>query len=285
MQTNGACAPLVTYQRPEHISELVEICAGGNARVVAGGTDFYPALPQGQTPKDIVDISRVSGLRGITRSDEGFRIGATTTWSDIVKADLPTAFDALKLAAIEVGSVQIQNAGTIAGNICNASPAADGVPPLLCLDAHVELQSKNGLRRIPLSSFIKGVRQTDLQAGEIVTGILVPSPPEGAGSAFSKLGSRRYLVISICMTAVQVRLDRLGRIDQIAIAVGACSPVAMRLSALEASLVGQRVEDVSIPPSALVDLNPIDDVRGSGAFRLEAVKTQILRTLQMATKR
>ena len=166
------------------------------------------------------------------------RIGAATTWTDIVKAPLPAAFDALKQAAREVGSIQIQNRGTIGGNLCNASPAADGVPPLLALDATVELASARGRRLMPLSSFITGYRATALAQGEILSAVFVPSRSPQARSAFVKLGARRYLVISILMAAALVERDGDGRISRVAIAVGAASPVARRLPELEAALAG-----------------------------------------------
>src|SRR4029077_16016992 len=105
------------------------------------------------------DISALGELRGVSTEANYIRVGGLTTWSDIIRTPLPRCFDALKSAAREVGSVQIQNRGTVAGNLCNASPAADGVPPLLALDAEVELVSKVGVRRMPLADFIVGNRK------------------------------------------------------------------------------------------------------------------------------
>ena len=228
-------------------------------------------------------MTRISGLRDISQNDEGIRIGAAATWTDVIRADLPPEFDALKQAAREVGSVQIQNAGTIAGNLCNASPAADGVPPLLALDASVELESKNrGSRRMPLSEFITGVRETALVDDELMTAILIPTPPVEMMSAFEKLGSRRYLVISITMTAALVSCDNTGKITDARLAVGACSPVAQRLPHLETSLLGQSPETVTIDPAHLSRLAPIDDVRGSMDFRFDVVSAQIARAIKRA---
>src|SRR5205814_7080523 len=137
------------------------------------------ALPQG----DVVDITALRELRGIVIEDEYIRIGGLTTWTEIVRIPLPRCFDALKAAAREVGSVQIQNRGTVAGNLCNASPAADGVPPLLALDAEVELASAAQRRRIPLSQFVAGNRKTARRADEILAAVLVPRRMEDAASA------------------------------------------------------------------------------------------------------
>lgn len=273
----------MTYLIPTELETALEMLAQQQDKIVAGGTDVYPAMKQGHTPKRLMDVTRIKELLDITATDTGIRIGATVRWSEIVKAKLPAAFDGLKQAAKEVGSLQIQNAGTIAGNLCNASPAADGVPPLLTLDAQVELESAaRGARILALQDFILGVRKTALAADEIVTAIHIPTPPEGAGSAFEKLGSRKYLVISIAMTAALIKCDARGFISQARVAVGACSPVALRLTQLESDLIGAKPSEVEILPSHLSQLSPIDDVRGPGGYRLDIVQEQCRRAIQKA---
>jgi CO/xanthine dehydrogenase FAD-binding subunit len=266
--------------RPRTLEDALALTARGG-RVLAGGTDLYPALRDTAAPEGMIDITGVSGLRGITREGAGWRIGAATTWSDILRADLPPAFDGLKQAAREVGSVQIQNCATVAGNLCNASPAADGVPVLLTLGAELALAGPEGERRLSLEAFIRGPRATALGAGEIVTALHLPEP-RGQG-AFLKLGARRYLVISIAMVAARVALDE-GRIAEAAVAVGACSPVALRLPGLEAALAGQRPEAAAraVAEADLSALTPIDDVRASAAYRQEAVRELIARALTQA---
>src|SRR5580693_3702672 len=189
------------YARPSDLQDALGLLAESGARVIAGATDIYPGAGERPLQGDYVDVSKISALRSVTFDSASVRIGATTTWTDIVRADLPPAFDALKAAAREIGAVQIQNRGTIAGNLCNASPAADGVPPLLILDAEVEIASRRGVRRLPLAEFIAGNRRTALARDEIVTAIIAPAPTETMRSAFLKLGARRYLVISIVMVA------------------------------------------------------------------------------------
>src|SRR5215813_11955281 len=134
------------YLRPRTIEEAVAALAAGGPTVLAGGTDFYPARVGRALDDDVLDITAIAALRGIREVDEHWRIGATTTWRDVIAAERPALFDGLKLAAREVGGAQIQNTGTVAGNLCNASPAADGIPPLLSLDATVELSSRSGIR-------------------------------------------------------------------------------------------------------------------------------------------
>ena len=127
------------YHRPETLGDALALLAETPVTLAAGCTDLFPATELQELPGAVLDLTAIADLRGVCTTSEGWRIGATTTWSDLIAADLPPAFDMLKQAAGEVGSVQIQNAGTIAGNLCNASPAADGVPPLLALDAVVEI--------------------------------------------------------------------------------------------------------------------------------------------------
>lgn len=277
---------MTRYEKPRSLEKALELMGAGRWRVLAGGTDFYPA--QGAKPlrDDVLDINGLNELRGIAEDERGWRIGARTTWTDLIRADLPAAFDGLKAAAREVGSVQIQNAGTVAGNLCNASPAADGVPPLLTLDAEVELRSVAGMRMLPLGEFILGNRRTARQPGELATAILVPRPAAAGLSSFLKLGARRYLVISIAMVAARVTVEA-GRISQAAIAVGACSAVAQRLPDLERELVGRGLDGIAaaVEPRHLEALTPIDDVRGDANYRRAAARELVGRALAAACAR
>lgn len=259
----------MTYWRPDHLDEALNLLTE-NPYIAAGCTDLFPATdrPDLMIGRDrpILDITGIKALRGLSHDEGGLRIGATTSWTDIIRADLPPALDALKLAAREVGSIQIQNSGTIAGNVCNASPAADGVPALLILDAEVELQSTGTKRRLALAEFIQGPRKTDLRAGEMVTAIYLPNASLQGQSSFAKLGARRYLVISIVMVAIKLVIEQ-GRIKDAAIAVGACSAVATRLPKLEADLVAGRPFDNATIAEALA---PITDLRADADYRLSA---------------
>lgn len=269
------------YLRPHRLEEAL----GALQRpytVLAGGTDFYPARVGRTIDDDVLDISAIADLRGIAATPDGWRLGATTTWGELIAAELPPAFDGLKQAAREVGGRQIQNAGTIAGNLCNASPAADGVPPLLALDAAVEIASRSDTRQVPLSAFITGNRRTVLMPGELVVAIHIRKPVQDTRSAFLKLGARRYLVISIVMAAATLEISG-GRIARARVAVGACSAVAQRLPALEAALVGASL-DASLGTQAearhLAPLAPIDDVRGTAGYRNDVAVTLLRRLLQ-----
>jgi CO/xanthine dehydrogenase FAD-binding subunit len=270
------------FLRPRTLQDALEALASTGGVILAGGTDIFPALGDRPLNGTVIDISGLQELRGIEIGDQDIVIGGRTTWSDIVSADLPRGFDGLKTAAREVGSVQIQNQATVAGNICNASPAADGVAALLALDAGLTLASADSSRELPLAEFILGNRRTAKHPDEILTSIRIPRKLENAASVFLKLGSRRYLVISIVMVAANLVTDEQGRIREALIAVGSCSPRSVRLPELERALVGRSIRDdfrKVIAAEHLAPLSPIDDVRGTAAYRNHAALTLLQRAL------
>ncbi len=271
------------FARPFDFAEALRLLAEPETRVLAGGTDVFPAAGERPLTGRYVDVTALPALRAIKPEGDELRIGAAVTWTDIVKADLPPAFAALQAAAREVGGVQIQNRGTIAGNLCNASPAADGVPPLLVLDAEVELVSVRGARRLRLCDFVAGNRRTTRARDEIMTAILVPNQPPTAWSSFLKLGARRYLVISIAMVAVL--LDNVdGMVRDARVAVGACSAAATRLPDVERRLVGAPASaglGDRVGPEHLAALLPIDDLRAGAAYRRDAALTLIRRAITL----
>jgi len=270
-----------SYLRPTELKEALAALAAGPRIILAGGTDYYPARVGQPLDDDLLDITALPDLRRIADESAHWRIPALATWTDLLETPLPPLFDGLKLAAREVGGRQIQNAGTLAGNLCNASPAADGVPPLLALDAEVELAGRTGSRRLPLASFVIGNRLTALDRHELMVAIHVPRPEHAALSSFLKLGARRYLVISIAMAAATLEVDA-GRIAAARVAVGACSAVAQRLPLLEAALQGAPLDRRlvnAVDGAHLAPLSPIDDVRGSAAYRRDAVVTLLRRLL------
>jgi CO/xanthine dehydrogenase FAD-binding subunit len=278
------------YLRPSRLDEALGALARGGPGgapwvVVAGATDHYPARVGRAPAEDVLDVTAIAGMRDIADMHGGWWIGALTTWTDLAESRLPPMFDGLRQAALAIGGLQIQARATVVGNVCNASPAADGIPNLLALDAEVELASDRGPRRVPLGTFVTGNRRTVRAADELVTGVFIPLPLAGmtVRSTFEKLGSRAYLVISIAMVAAVVEIDTGGRIARARVAVGACSEVAQRLPLLEAGLAGQP----ALPATAavaraehLAGLTPIDDVRGTAAYRRDAALTVVRRALE-----
>jgi CO/xanthine dehydrogenase FAD-binding subunit len=272
-----------TYLRPATLQEAVQALAQTRGVLLSGGTDFFPARVDRPITEAVIDISGVRELKGISVEADRIVIGGRTTWSEIVESRLPRGFDGLRAAAREVGSIQIQNFGTVAGNLCNASPAADGVPPLLTLDAEVRLASASGTRELPLSEFILGNRKTARRGDEILTSIAIPRRLENAASSFLKLGARRYLVISIVMVAVTILTDDRNRVAEARLAVGSCSAQARRLASLENALVGARFEagiGRLVGEKHIEPLSPIDDVRGTATYRRDASVTLIERAIE-----
>ncbi len=270
---------LMRYHRPTSLGEALAIRRSADVAILAGGTDVYPAYVGRKawgdpTHKDILDISGIADLKGIEDRGDHIRIGALATWTELVRTDLPPLFDGLKRAAREVGGVQVQNRGTIVGNACTASPAGDGIPNLLALDAEFEVAGSSPAL-VPAEAFFTGYRTTACGPDQIVTEIRIPKR-EGRGH-FRKLGARRYLVISIAMVAAVVETDNAERIVSALIAVGACSAAARRLGTLETDLAGVPLADAPSLVSArhVADLTPIDDVRASATYRLAAAQALV----------
>ena len=196
----------------------------------------------------------------------------------------PPALRGLRLAAREVGARQIQNSGTIGGNLCNASPAADGAPPLLVVDAEVELASASRTRRLSLAEFIDGPRRTKLAEDELLTAIRIPARALSGESAFLKLGARKHLVISIAMVAARIAVDG-GIVTEAALAIGSCGPAATRLPYVERALIGAPLDPARITAEAVAaSLAPIDDIRGSADYRIAGATELARRAVAMIAR-
>jgi|TARA_B100001778_G_scaffold324903_1_gene319805 CO/xanthine dehydrogenase FAD-binding subunit len=271
------------YYRPDKINEALDSLSREKLTIAAGCTDLLPSTQQDNLGDNILDISGIKSLRNIDFENGFRRIGSGVTWTDIVENNnLPNCYDMLKECSLQIGSQQIQNLGTIGGNLCNASPAADGVPCLLSLDASIELLSVNGKRVLKLEDFIKGSRKTELQNNEILSAILIPKEAEIGRSSFLKLGARKYLVISIAMIACKLNLEK-DIISDIAISVGSCSAVAKRIKSLENLLIGKSIKDelttIILNYNYKNYLSPINDIRGTNTYRLKASKVLVKDTI------
>ena len=278
------------YARPTTLDDALRLLSDRPHRILAGGTDVFPAAAAAAGWGDpgvghpdrppILDITGIDTLTGIRHFPDRTEIGALATWTDAIESGLPAWFDCVRLAAREVGGPQIRNRGTLAGNLCNASPAADGVPALLVLDARVRLLRRGGSREIPLAELVTGNRRTCLRPNELTAAIVIPSPAAGARSTFLKLGARRYLVISIAMVAACLEMAR-GHIRDARVAVGACSEVAQRLTGLEARLRGAPGSEAPalVREEDLEPLSPLDDIRASASYRRHGALVLVRRAL------
>ncbi|MBP8309559.1 MAG: FAD binding domain-containing protein [Burkholderiaceae bacterium] len=274
------------YRRAHSLDMALATLAEGPCTVLAGGTDLYAGAPPASPLLDITTLDELRHIGPAESEDRpAIRLGALASWATVRDGALPSWAHALALAARDVGGVQIQNRGTIGGNVCNASPAADGVPALLALDARVELTRRGSRRLLPLDRFLLGPRRTARAEDELLTAFVLPEPPPGSRSTFLKLGARRYLVISIAMVAIAIDVGDDGRLAAARLAVGACGPVASRLPVLESRLAGMAVPLAPsalarlIDTDALAPLRPIDDVRSNAPYRLDAVTTLLTRGL------
>jgi CO/xanthine dehydrogenase FAD-binding subunit len=276
------------YLRPSELQAALLSLAASPRLVLAGGTDLYASgtpMPQ-RLRQPVLDITAIDPLRAIRLEHAEILIGATATWAALCRAELPVWCQGLKQAGSQIGAQQIQNVATVAGNLCNASPAADGVPPLLALGARIDLASIRGQRTLGLEEFLLGPRRTACASDELVTGLRLAARSERARSVFYKLGARSYLVIAIVSLAVSVDFDMRGRVSYAGIAVGSCASRAQRLLALESRLLGMDRAGVQALAQTLVmaadapEIAPIDDIRGTAAYRRDALATLLERSLR-----
>jgi len=274
---------MTSYQKATSWEEAFTALEQPDIQVLAGGTDVYADEKFPQKNSALLDISNLKSDTLVEEVVEGWWLDAQTTWSDVMAADLPPLFQGLKDAACQIGGVQIQNAGTIGGNICNASPAADSVPPLLVLDAKIEIRNEGGTRLVPIADFIIGRRKTILKQGEIVSRLFIPRENENTRSDFIKIGTRAYLVISPVMVAGMINKTEDGTVSDCRIVVGACSEVAVRLEKLEERLCGVKIgqlPEMQLKSSDFEGLSPISDARANAEYRLKSAEILVARLLK-----
>src|SRR6478736_5417792 len=273
---------------PRELDEAYAILAEGPVRPIAGGTDLMVALTAelGKPPERILDLWRLDALRGIALDGDAVSLGALTTYTEIRRSalcreHLPVLVD----AAATIGAAQIQNRGTLGGNIANASPAGDTLPVLLALDASFALVSARGERTVPASEFWTGYRTTALAPDELVARIHVPFAP-GREVRFRKVGTRRAQSISKVVMAVAWS-DGAGASAQahewrdVRVAVGSVSATTVRATATEAAMEGRapNPESADLAAETLAgELHPIDDVRSTAEYR-RVVAARVLHRL------
>ena len=278
----------MNYFQPNDLNSALDVLQNNSDLTIAAGcTDLFPITNNMSLDQNILDITNIKSIKGFQFNSKETKIGSATTWTDIINENLPICYDMLKACAKEVGSIQIQNLGTIGGNICNASPAADSIPCLLALDAKLELSSANNQRIIPIDEFILGSRKTKLEQGEILTSIIIPKEKENGSSSFRKIGARKYLVISISMVACRILISN-NIIEDISISVGSCSEVAKRIFSIERQLIKKDInEDIfnQVNFSQLNEISPITDIRSTHVYRLKASQLLIKDVVKDAIKK
>jgi xanthine dehydrogenase iron-sulfur cluster and FAD-binding subunit A len=274
------------YVQPQALDDALALLArfGKDARIVAGGTDVVVELSRGiRSTSTLIDVTAISGLRHIGLTDGRISLGALTTHNDVVASPLCRQH-ALPLAQAcwEVGAPQIRTRGTVAGNLVTASPANDTITPLVALEAEVVLTSTRGDRVLPLHDFYLGVRRTALAPDELLREIRFPAMSENQRGRFVKLGLRRAQAISVIDAAVVLTCAR-NVVTEARIALGSVAPTIVRAEMAEDFLTGKTpTAEVCSEAAALAcaAVAPIDDVRGSAAYRLHALHNLLARTLE-----
>lgn len=277
---------------PGSVDECLRVLRerGPEAKLVAGGTDLLPQLKNGLLrPACVVDLSGVVQLRRLERVEgRGLRIGASVTARTIEQdPDIRSSYPALAESAALIGSVQVRNLATVGGNLCNAAPSADLAPPLLALDAEAVIAGPTGERRVPLQSFLVGVRRTVLAPDELLLELVVPAPGPRSGGSYLRHTPRRELDIAVVGVASQITLSD-GVCARARIALAAVAPTPLRATAAEQALEGRPLTAEQIERAAALAVDaarPISDQRGSAEFRRHLVRVLTRRTLSIALER
>ena len=278
------------YQTPTSAEDAAGLLARDGAHVLAGGTDLLVKLRAGMVaPRLVVDLKNVPHLRGIEHDAQGWRVGAATSCAEIGEhaafaAAWPGVVEALQL----IGSTQIQGRATLGGNLCNASPAADSVPALIAAGAICEVAGVSGQREVPVEQIITAPGQNSLAPGEFVLGFRFPSPPARASDAYLRFIPRTEMDIAVVGAGVSLALDAKGVCTHARVALGAVAPTPLLVADCAKALIGTSVDDAALKAlaaAASAACNPIDDKRGTIAYRVKVAGVLARRAAGIAYER
>jgi CO/xanthine dehydrogenase FAD-binding subunit len=282
----------LTYSAPRTVDEAVRALSSGNgaARVLSGGTDLLVQLRSGRAkPSVIVDVKRIPGLIGVRAEGDGFVIGAATPCAVIGEhPDLKTAWPGVVEAARLIGSTQVQGRATLAGNLCNASPAADSVPALIAARATCVVAGPGGQREVPVEAIATGPGTTSLAPGELVVEFRLPARPPRSADAYLRFIPRTEMDIAVVGAAVNVALDASGICSDARIVLGAVAPTAILVPEAAAALVGSRLDEDALrrlDAATRRACKPIDDKRGTVEFRTRVAGVLARRAAGLAFQR
>jgi len=275
--------------KPQTISEAIHMLEdlGPGVRILAGGTELMPMINRRElTPSALVCIRNIEQLNSIQETNDGLLIGPCTPHARLLNSPLvqKRAYS-LAIASAQLGNPLIQNLGTIGGNLCWASPAADTAPPLLSLGAEVIWREGDEEHRTALDSFFKGVNSTSLPPTALVTGIFIPFPISGMKTVFLKLGLRNAATISVVSVAVAMALNGDRVVRSVRIALGSVAPIPLLANAAGKYLTGKKIAPDSITMAAKLaadNTSPISDVRASARYRKQMARTYTIRALSAA---
>ena len=280
------------YEAPRTLESAVELLAGesGSTQILAGGTDLLVKMKTGFAEPDlIVDIKRIDSMNAITAENGGWRIGAAVAGAvlgehDGVKADWPGVVEALEL----VGSTQVQGRATMAGNLCNASPAADSVPAMVVAEAVARVTGPDGTRDVAVGDIPTGPGKTSLAKGEIVESIFLPARPGHSGDAYLRFIPRTEMDIAVVGVGISLTLDNAGTCTAARVSLGAVAATVLLVDEAAAALVGSTVDDAALERLAAAcsaACKPIDDKRGTIEFRTKIAGVLARRTAGIALER
>ncbi len=280
------------YESPQTVDQAISLLAGagGDPRVLAGGTDLLVQLRAGVIdPELIVDIKQIDEAMAISTEAGGFRVGAAVSGARLKEHDtLSASWPGVVEAADLIGSTQIQGRASMGGNLCNASPAADTVPALIAAGATCALAGPGGRREVPVEEICTGPGQTILTDGEFVVSILLPARGSRSGDAYLRFIPRTEMDIAVVGVGVSLSLDRDGQCSAARVAVGAVAPTALLVPAAAEALVGGTIDDAAIDTMAAAVravCRPIDDKRGTVAYRIEVAGVLAERACRIALDR
>jgi CO/xanthine dehydrogenase FAD-binding subunit len=279
---------LPEYYAPASLEEALarlNLAAGG-AQIIAGGTDLIPRMRAGLLyPKLLIDL-RTLDLAEIRQDDNFVCLGAQVTHSQLLESEiLSRHYPALGAACGQIGGPSIRNRGTLAGNLVNASPAADAAPPLMVYDADLLLVREGAERWLPLADFFLGPGQTVLARDELLKEMRLPLPARRTAAVFLKLGKRKAMAIAVVSVAVRLTVNKRGEINQARIALGSVAPRPLRVMAAENVLLGVPLEKACIDEAASIaagEVSPISDIRASSHYRRRMVGVLVRRALTSA---
>jgi CO/xanthine dehydrogenase FAD-binding subunit len=280
--------PPFDYKTPNAIEEAIELLwkAEGRAKIIAGGTDLVIGLRNGdQSPQSIIDITRIEEIRKIEEKNGTISIGAAVTHSEIASSPLVKTYgEVLSNAASEIGSPQIRNLGTIGGNIINASPAADTVPPLMVLNAMGKIMSKGGERQVPLSQLFRSPYKINLKPHELLTQITFQKVTPEMRSSFVRLARRDAMAIARMSVAIILQIAK-NRIEEVRIAVGSVTPTPQRMSEAETFLYGKSPDEGTLKKASLHVSDAMirqSGIRPSTSYKKPVVEALFMRAIRRA---
>ncbi len=279
------------YAAPDSMEAAVALLAqaGADARPLAGGTDLIVQMKTGRRrPGLVLDLKRIPELGRIEIRDDEIRIGPALCCAALGEhAELRALLPGLVEAAELIGSDQIQGRASIGGNLCNASPAADTVPALIACGARAVIAGSDGTREVPVAAFNRGPGENGLGPGELLADLRVPRPSAGTADAYLRFIPRTEMDIAVAGAAVQLRLEE-GRCTAARVAVGAVAPTALEVPDAAAALVGSAPDDAAFDAAAAAAravARPIDDQRGTAAYRTHVVGVLVKRAARLAAER